>query len=117
MVVANNEIEANQQRFRWPWRCSGTMRGASPNGAHPGLHLKPLDAAIGRVPAPYCPDGRHGRRIRIKHTNTNKTQLLPSDYRTFLLVKAIYFRNPKGTLYSRHRCYKLRFNVKCHDWS
>ncbi len=38
--------------------------GASPDGSHPGLHLKPLDAAIGRVPAPYCPGGRHGRRIR-----------------------------------------------------
>ena len=32
------------------------------------LHSKPLDAAIGRVPAPYCPGGRHGRRFRIKHT-------------------------------------------------
>jgi hypothetical protein len=42
--------------------------GQSPDGAHPGIHLKPLDAAIGRVPAPYRPDGRHGRLIRIKHT-------------------------------------------------
>jgi hypothetical protein len=24
------------------------------------LHSKPLDAAIGRVPASYCPGGRHG---------------------------------------------------------
>jgi hypothetical protein len=32
-------------------------------GAHPGLHLKPLDAAIGRVPAPYCPGSRHGQQI------------------------------------------------------
>ena len=29
-----------------------------------GASLEPLDAAIGRVPAPYCPGGRHGRRIR-----------------------------------------------------
>jgi len=28
--------------------------------AHPGLHLKPTDAAIGRVPALYCPVGCHG---------------------------------------------------------
>ncbi len=82
-------MQANRRRFRWPWRCSGTMRGASPDGAHPELYSKPLDAAIGRVPAPYRPDGRHGRRIRLKTQNTNKTQLLPSDYRTFLLVKAI----------------------------
>ncbi len=33
-----------------------------------GLHSKPLDASIGRVPAPYRPDGHHGQRIRIKHT-------------------------------------------------
>jgi hypothetical protein len=38
--------------------------GASLDGSHPGLHLKPLDAAIGRVPVPYRPGGRHGRRIR-----------------------------------------------------
>ncbi len=30
----------------------------------PGPHWKPLDAAIGKVPAPYCPGGRHGQRIR-----------------------------------------------------
>jgi hypothetical protein len=32
----------------------------------------------------------------------NKTQLLASNYRTFLLAKAKYFCNLKGTLYSRH---------------
>jgi len=42
--------------------CSSMMRGASPDGAHPGLHSKPLDATIRRVPAPY----RTG--IRMKHT-------------------------------------------------
>jgi hypothetical protein len=36
--------------------------------AHPELHSKPLDAAIGRVPAPYRPGNRHGQRIQIKHT-------------------------------------------------
>ena len=34
----------------------------------PGLHWKLLDAAIGQVPAPYCPGGRHGQQIRMKHT-------------------------------------------------
>jgi len=37
------------------------IRQLLPNGAHPGLHLKPLDDAIGRVPAPYCPGGRNGQ--------------------------------------------------------
>jgi hypothetical protein len=73
MVVADNEMDetkmqANRRRLRWPLRCSGMTRGASPDRAHKGLHSEPLDAAIGQVPAPYHPDGRHGRRIRIKHT-------------------------------------------------
>jgi hypothetical protein len=37
--------------------------GTLPNGARPGLHWKPLDVAIGQVPAPYHPDGCHGQRI------------------------------------------------------
>jgi hypothetical protein len=32
------------------------------------LYSKPLDAAIGQVPASYCPGSRHGQRFRIKHT-------------------------------------------------
>ncbi len=32
------------------------------------VHSKPLDAAIGRVPASYRPGGRHGQQFRIKHT-------------------------------------------------
>jgi hypothetical protein len=27
------------------------------------LHLKPLDAAIGRVPVPYRPGGHHGQQF------------------------------------------------------
>jgi hypothetical protein len=44
------------------------IKQLSPDGAHPGLNSKPLDAAIGRVPAPYRPGGCHGQRIQIKHT-------------------------------------------------
>jgi len=67
MVVANNEIEETKNAGK-STTIRGTTRGASPDGAHPGLHSKPLDFAIGRVPAPYRPGGRHGGRIRIKHT-------------------------------------------------
>ena len=31
------------------------MRRASLNRARPGLHAEPLDVAIGRLLAPYCP--------------------------------------------------------------
>jgi hypothetical protein len=56
-------MQANRWRFRLPYGCGGTTRVASPVRAHPWLHLEPLDAAIGRVPAPYCPGGRHGQQI------------------------------------------------------
>ena len=70
MKLTTTKMQANRRRFRWPWRCSGTTRGASTDGAHPGLQSKPMDAAIGRVPAPYRPDGRHGRRLRSKTKKT-----------------------------------------------
>ena len=90
-------MQANRWQYLWPWRCSGTTRGASPDGAHPGLHSKPLDAAIGRVPAPYRPGGRHGRRFRKNTQNTNKTQLLASNYGTFrALVVCENFVTRKG---------------------
>ncbi len=51
MLVGNNESATTKNA------------GESPDGAHPGLYSKPLDAAIGRVPEPYRPGGRHGQRI------------------------------------------------------
>jgi len=54
------KMQANQRRFQQPCGCGSAMRGASPDEAQPGLHSKPMDAAIGRVPEPYRPDGRHG---------------------------------------------------------
>jgi len=71
MVVANNEMDEtkNAGKSTMISMAMAMQRyGTTPDGAHPGLHSKPLDAAIGRVPAPYRPNGRHGRRIRIKHT-------------------------------------------------
>ena len=70
MVVGNNESAPTKNEgellailiaMRMPW-------DTSPDRAHPGLHSEPLDAAIRRVPAPYCPGGRHGRRIRWNNT-------------------------------------------------
>ncbi len=42
--------------------------GRIAHGAHPGLRSNSLDAAIGQLRAPYCPIGRHGRLIQMKHT-------------------------------------------------
>ncbi len=88
------------------------MRGTSPNGGHPWLHAKPLDATIWQVPAPYCPGNRHGRQFRMKQKNTNKTHFFPSFLTVDRRKKAKQFQDPTWTLYSRHQCNKLRTNVK-----
>ena len=73
MVVANNEINATKNAGK-SVAILMTMGMQRYNAGHIArwstsrLHSKPLDAAIGRVPALYCPGGRHGRRFRIKHT-------------------------------------------------
>ncbi len=106
------KIHVKRWQFRWPCGYGGAMRSALPDGVHPWLHVKPLDAAIGKVPTLYCPSGRHCRKFWMKQKNTNKTQLLPS----FLMVdqhkKTKQFRDPKWTLFSRHWCNKLHTNVK-----
>ena len=64
----------------------GTTRGASPDRAHPGLHSEPLDAAIGRVPAPYLHIAQAAVMVDefVETTlNSNITQLLASNYGTF----------------------------------
>jgi hypothetical protein len=53
-------------------------RDASLDGSHPGFHSKPLDAAIGRVPAPYRPGGRHVDEFVETTQNTNKKLFLAS---------------------------------------
>ena len=109
-------MQANWWQFWPPCHRGNTGQCALLDGVHPWLHAKPLDTAIGQVPMRYCSGGRHGRWFQMKQKNTNKTQLLPS----FLMVdrhkKAKQFRDPKRTLYSSHRCHKLRTNVN-HQYS
>jgi hypothetical protein len=69
MVVVKNEIDDDKKykvkrwQFQRPCIYGGAMWGALPNGLHLWLHAKPLDAAIRRVPTPYCPGGRHGQQF------------------------------------------------------
>ncbi len=108
------KIQVKRWKFWWPCRYSSAMQGALPNGAHQWLHAKPLDAAIGRMPAPYCPSGRHGLQFWMKQKNTNNTQLLPSFLTVDQCKRAKQFWDPKLTLNSRHWCNKLHTNVKHH---
>jgi hypothetical protein len=63
-------------QFRWPCRCAGAIRSASPDVAWPGLYQKPLDAAIRRLLAPYCPGGRQGDN-HYEHVPTLMAILMP----------------------------------------
>ncbi len=108
------KMQANRQQFQSPCRQGNTARCALPDGAHPWLHAKPLDAAIGRVPAPYCPGGCHGQWFWMIPQNTNKTQLLPSFLTVDRRNKAKQFWDPKHTLCSCHWWDKLLTNVKPH---
>ncbi len=65
-------------------------------GEHRWVHAKPLDAAIGRVLALYRHSGRHDHCRCRRVQNTNKTQLLASNYCTFLLAKLYIFVTRKG---------------------
>jgi hypothetical protein len=65
MVMSNNTIEStitkNTGKSLDVLMTMQMQRYATPNGAHPVLHSKPLDVAIGRVPVLYRPGGRHGQ--------------------------------------------------------
>ncbi len=82
--------------MRQPCRRGDTARGTPPNGAYWWLHAKPLDAAIGCVLAPYWLGGRHGHCPCRRVQNTNKTQLLASNYCTFLLAELSICVTRKG---------------------
>ena len=50
----------HRRPFWWPCRCIEAIRSASSDAAWPGLHRKPLHAAIGWLLTPYCPSGSQG---------------------------------------------------------
>ena len=103
------KLQANWWQFWSPCRRVNTAQCASPNGVHPWLHAKPLDAAIRQVPEPYCPGGCHGQQFQMKHKNTNKTQLLASKYHTFYTCNRVTFgtqNEPSTQLTNATSCVK-----------
>jgi hypothetical protein len=65
MVVANNEINetknaGNSSMILMAMVMQRYNTGHIAQWSTSRLHSKPLDAAIGQVPATYCPNGRHG---------------------------------------------------------
>jgi hypothetical protein len=96
-----------------------------PPGRYGARHATRWSASVTLCEATRCRHWACARAISARRKpwsspspscqNTNKTQLLASDYCTFFTSKVIYFCNPKGTLYSRHQCNKLHNNVRRHD--
>jgi hypothetical protein len=59
--------------FLWTCGCVEAIHTALPDAACPGLYLKPLDAAIGQLLAPYHPSSHQGNKQR---NNDEKIDLL-----------------------------------------
>jgi hypothetical protein len=99
--------------YQWPCRCGGTMRSALPNGAHPGLHSKPLDAAIRRVPVVLYrpPAAAIVDNLNCKHKTTNNKLLLASNYgiRQLLVVYENFIppNGPSTQLIDGTSCVKM----------
>ncbi len=56
-------MQANWPRFWFPCRRGNTAQCTLPDGVHWWLDAKPLDAAIRRLPVPYCPGSHHGQQF------------------------------------------------------
>ena len=98
-IMCKQKMQANCWQFWLSCGCGGEMRGASPDGAHPGLHLKPQaqDAASGQVLALHwhCRGGRHRWRFWPKTQITNKKLFLASLPMVDQSQKLWQFRYPK----------------------
>ena len=97
MVVGDNESTATKNagdrwQFRLPGQWSGTTRGASPDGAHPGRHwMPPSVECLCRI----TPAAAMVKEFESNTHKTNKTQLLPSNYGTFWSLVVCENFNPK----------------------
>ena len=76
-------MQANRWQFLLPCGCGGTSQGTSPDRACPGLHLEPLDATWASAWRRIAPAAVMVDEFVKTTLNTNKTQLLPSNYGTF----------------------------------
>jgi hypothetical protein len=76
MVVTNSKIGGDKKYTSNAGDFDDHAHTAVRCGAHRPmehilwLYAKPLDVAIGRVPALYCPDNRNGRQFQMKQKKT-----------------------------------------------
>ncbi len=94
-IDGNKKKQANRWQFWLPWQCSSATRGVSSDGAHPGLHSKPLKCHH-RSSACAVSAATMVKEFKSNTQNTNKTQLLPSNYGTFWSLVVCDNFNPKS---------------------
>ena len=80
--------------FRWPWWGVEALHAASHNAACPGLHRKPLDAAIGRLLALYRPMAARAtiNSMIMKHVPTLLAVLMAIAMRRYYTARIAQWR-------------------------
>jgi hypothetical protein len=88
-----------------PCRRVKMVHAASPNAAWPGLHRKPLHAAIRQLFALYCPGGCEGdsNKASIKNIPTLLALLMVMTLRRYCTVHIARWRRPMAFLKATKR--------------
>ena len=93
-IDGNKKKQANRWQFWLSWQCSGTTRGVSPDGAHPGLHSKPLKCHH-RSSACAVSAATMVKEFESNKTLTKHNFYLASNYGTFWSLVVCDNFNPK----------------------
>ena len=116
-----NRWQQKMQVNRWYFDCHADV--AVQRGAHrPMEHIQGFTRSHWMPPLGEClhhivPAAAMVDKFVENTQNTNKIQLLPSNYGTFWSLVVCENLNPETNLYSAHWWNKLRSNVRQHNWS
>ncbi len=93
--------------FWWPRGCVGAMLLILPNAACPGVHWKPLDAAIGQLLAPYFPgkQGQQQTNQQWKNAPTFLAILMAMALRRYDTVCIAQWRRSRALVEATGRCH------------
>jgi hypothetical protein len=119
MVLSYNYVKRNRQRrqtnatfrcwpFRWPWRGVEALHTASHDAACPGLHRKPLDAAIGRLLALNRPMAARAtiNSMIMKHVPTLLAVLMAIAMRQYYTARIAQWRRFVAFIKANKRHYR-----------
>jgi hypothetical protein len=96
------------------------MQCALPDAACPGLHRKPLDAAIGQLLTPYCPGGRRGdskQNNNEKNAPTLLAILMAVAMCRFNTAHITQWRRSRASLEATGCCHLASIVANSSNWS